>query len=571
MRKLLLTGALLWAGPACAESAHYIVFEVDDGGQPRPMFHSLVEMSLADKGTPQQLPPLASDTASEREFRRFSWRTIHEGVAGPDQVVQVPRFLRGEFARDPEAGDHGIEHHHHLQPERIAFVVRVPVAGAQAIELVGENSLSRFDLAALARDGSRLPLAGVEPAKVTSHAAAGVRSGAGNPANRVDILVLGDGYTSAEQAVFNTHSEALWGSMFNVTPYKEYANFVNWTTGFVASAESGADHPPYQAGCNTASCCADSSAQSDPRAGMVVDTAFDGRFCTSQIHRLLTVNTSKVLAAAAGYPDWDVILVTVNDPVYGGAGGSISVTSAHVQGPLVVIHEYAHTFHRLADEYTSAYPGFPACSDIGGGPACEANVTNQTARDLVKWRHWYDPTSIPVPTPSGTPGTGLFEGARYLTSGMYRPTGNNCLMRSLGTAFCTVCRQEYVKRLYAGWPNGVPAGGIDLIEPGSESPSPAVPVAYVPGTSQMFSAALLRPEGGSVSVQWLLDGQPIAGADSENLVFNDPSPAPSARTLELRVSDQTPFVHAQMADGLLVHTRTWALQPSDVLFADGFE
>ncbi|TCT00719.1 hypothetical protein EDC25_10284 [Pseudofulvimonas gallinarii] len=32
MRKLLLTGALLWAGPACAESAHYIVFEVDDGG-----------------------------------------------------------------------------------------------------------------------------------------------------------------------------------------------------------------------------------------------------------------------------------------------------------------------------------------------------------------------------------------------------------------------------------------------------------------------------------------------------------------------------------------------------------
>src|SRR5690606_21239743 len=208
------------------------------------------------------------------------------------------------------------EHHHHLQPERIAFVVRVPVAGAQAIELVGENRLSRFDLAALARAGSRLPLAGVEPAKVTSHAAAGVRSGAGNPANRVDILVLGDGYTSAEQAVFNTHSEALWGSMFNVTPYKEYGNFVNWTTGFVASAESGADHPPYQAGCNTASCCADSSAQSDPRAGMVVDTAFDGRFCTSQIHRLLTVNTSKVLAAAAGYPDWDVILMTVNDPVY---------------------------------------------------------------------------------------------------------------------------------------------------------------------------------------------------------------------------------------------------------------
>lgn len=568
MRVAACLVALLGATSAFAVPMHYLVFELDNDGQPQPVFHTLVDvaMDVSDE------PPLPALLAGG-EVERFAWRPIIGGVPGADRVVEVPRFLRAEFSRDPEQNDPHIEHHHHVESEQRSFVLRVPVDAAQAIELVGERSLQRFDLAEIVRNAADLPLADVQPLQVLSHADAGLRGTPGNPANRVDILVLGDGYTAAQQAIFNTHSEALWGSMFNVTPYKEYANFVNWTTGFVPSAQSGADHPPYQAGCNTLSCCADSGAQNDPFAGTFVTTAFDGRFCTNQIHRLLTVNSSKVLAAAAGYPGWDVILVTVNDPVYGGAGGSISVTSAHASGPLVVIHEYAHTFHKLADEYTTPYPGFPACSDTDANPNndCEANVTNQTSRSLVKWRHWYDPTNIAVPTPANTPGTGLFEGARYQTTGVYRPTHNSCLMRSLGTSFCTVCRQAYVKRLYSGW-GGVPAGGIDLIEPGGESPAPATPVVYAAGSNRQFSAQVLRPETGVVAVQWLLDGVPIPGANTENLVFNQAALTPATRTLQLRVTDQSPFVHEQMADGLMVHTRNWTIQViDDVLFANDFE
>lgn len=566
MRVAACLVALFGATSAFAVPTHYLVFELDDDNQPQPVFHALVDTAADVSGEPST-PVLAAGG----EVERFAWRPVVDGVPGADRVVEVPRFLRAEFSRDPEQGDPHIEHHHHVVPEQRAFVLRVPVDAAQAIELVGERSLQRFDLAEIARNAADLPLAGVRPVRVTSHADAGLRGAPGSPANRVDILVLGDGYTNAQQATFNTHADALWGAMFNVTPYKEYANFVNWTTGFVASAQSGADHPPYQAGCTTLSCCADSGAQTDPHAGTFVNTAFDGRFCTNQIHRLLTVNNSKVLAAAAGYPNWDVILVTVNDPVYGGAGGSISVTSAHTSGPLVIIHEYGHTFHKLADEYTTPYPGFPACSDTGANPNCEANVTNQTNRDLVKWRHWYNPSNIPVPTPANTPGTGLFEGARYLTSGMYRPTHDSCLMRSLGTSFCTVCRQAYVKRLYSGW-GGVPAGGIDLIEPGGESPSPATPVVYAAGSNRRFSAQVLRPETGVVAVQWLLDGVPIPAANTESHVFNQAALTPATRTLQLRVTDQSPFVHEQMADGLMVHTRNWTIQViDDVLFADDFE
>src|SRR6185436_17703180 len=111
----------------------------------------------------------------------------------------------------------------------------------------------------------------------------------------------------------------LHNAMFGTSPYVQYASYVNWTTYFVASAQSGVDHPPYQSECSTTSCCSDTEAQSDPRFGQFVETAFDGTFCTAQIHRLATVDGSKVLAAASAVPDWDEILVVLNDPVYGGS------------------------------------------------------------------------------------------------------------------------------------------------------------------------------------------------------------------------------------------------------------
>ncbi|WP_440222186.1 M64 family metallopeptidase [Dokdonella sp. MW10] len=554
-------GALLaglgWAGAAWAVPAHYVVFELDPAGRARPVFHAQVEVA-ADASARRD-----AWRASDTETERVTWRPVRDGVRGADRQVEVPRFLRAEFAgHDGET----IEHHANVEDDARAFVLRVPVAEGEVIEIVTDAGTQQLDLAALAREADRLPLAGTPLARV--EATEGDPSGPSG--NRVDVLVLGDGYTAAQQATFNTQAANLRTAMFNVSPYKEYANFVNWRTGFVASVQSGADHPPYQSGCTTATCCADAAAQNDPAAGTFVDTAFDAKYCTSQIHRLLTVNGTKLYAAAAGYPDWDHILVTVNDPVYGGAGGSFAVTSAHGEAPKVVIHEYGHSFHRLADEYDSPYPGFPACSDTGATPNCEANVTNQTDPALVKWRTWFTP-GIAIPTPSGTPGTGLFQGARYQTSGMYRPVHNTCLMRSLITTFCTVCRQEYVKRLYRGG-FGVPAGGIDLIEPGSEVPSPAAPVAYQAGTQATFSADILRPVTGSVALQWYLDGAPIAGATGESYLFQQIGATPATRTLELRAIDETPFVAASMADGLVVHSRTWTIQVgNDRVFAHGFE
>lgn len=556
--RVALLGLLAASSVHAAVPAHYVVLEMDAQGRAEPVFYA--QVPLAD---PQR--DRLGARAPERGVERVTYRVSRDGAKSAAMFeAQVPNFIRAEFAHDPEHGDGRIDLHPLVRDPHRAFVVRVPVDEADTIELTGTGNAAkatqRIDLRELAIRSAQLPLAAAARAQSpwAFDRAGGAAAKAANSGNRLDILVLGDGYTSAEQTTFANHAATLKTALFNVSPYKEYQSFVNWQVGFVASAQSGADHPPYQAGCTGTSCCADGDARTDPRAGTFVNTALDAAFCTSQIHRLLTTRSSKVMAAAAAFPDWDKILVTVNDPVYGGAGGSFATVSAHTSAALIAIHEFGHSFHGLADEYDSPYPGFPACSDISGSAPCEANVTNQTNASLVKWRSWFTP-GLPIPTPAGTNGTGLFQGARYLSSGMYRPVNNTCLMRALGNSFCPVCRQEYVRKLYRGG-FGSPAAGIDLIEPGTESPSPAAVVNVARGSVKRFSASLLRPSIGAVTVQWYLDGAPISAATSETYDFRQDAATPATRTLELRVTDPTAFVKPEMAGALMQHSRSWTIR-----------
>ena len=77
---------------------------------------------------------------------------------------------------------------------------------------------------------------------------------------------------------------------------------------------------------------------SDPLAGTFVDTAFDARYCSFQIHRLLVVDGSAVLAAAAAVPSWDRIMVRVNDGTYGNPSSWIGNGAVGVDGPFIGIN-----------------------------------------------------------------------------------------------------------------------------------------------------------------------------------------------------------------------------------------
>lgn len=535
--------------------AYYLVFEADEADLISPLFARKVELAAPLSSKSDEEYRAARTPTTERDDARIAIRvdTGDARVAFRD-IIEVPRWIRGEFhGRETAAGTWSIDNHRVLVDRR-SFVVRVPVVEGGRLVIEGKTR-SVFDLDALAAGSENLPLAHLASPKgaVVSRAA---RSG--DPANRVDLLLMGDGYRTDQEALFNAHMDEFDYWFFLVTPYAEYKNLVNTIRYFLPSVESGADHPPYDPSCPTGdlSCCADPDAIIDPLSGTYVDTQFDARFCASNVHRLLVVDVAAVYAAASAVPDWDMIAVAVNDPTYGGAGGPITVASVHDDALEIVQHEFGHSFTGLADEYDLAYPGFPDCSDIVG-PACEANVTDETVRELIKWTPWVEPTT-PVPTPEGMPQyadvVGLFEGARYRPTAMYRPADFACMMNYLGEPFCAVCSQEYVLTLYrGGW--GVPTDGIDPIEPGSESPPTD---QIVDGTSGLvFSVGLLQPVGSpALAETWLIDDVPQAPSGIPG-TFAFASSVPGTHFVEVRVEDVTPLVHADLAGTVLQSTRLW--------------
>jgi hypothetical protein len=129
----------------------------------------------------------------------------------------------------------------------------------------------------------------------------------GDPANRVDIVILGDGYTASELGKYATDVETFVSGLFAQEPWKEYQRYFNVHRVDVASAESGADHP-------------------ERTPPVFKDTAFNATYDCAGIQRLICVDVSKVntVLAASVPPDGrDVVLVIVNDSEYGGGVGWI--------------------------------------------------------------------------------------------------------------------------------------------------------------------------------------------------------------------------------------------------------
>lgn len=577
---LVIPLAALASPPAAGpQPAHYIVFELDDAGDPQPVFYRRVVLAESPSSlSAEQLLSARSRAHSDQDFLTIELAS-RDGRVLHRTVADLAPAIRAEH--HGEATDHGgweIESTPVPDDGQRAFVVRVPAGAGDTLVLEGTTragttrrvaTRATFELEGLSRQADQLPLAFAAELGTPAH----LKSG--SPANRVDLLVMGDGYTTASS--FDTDAANLIADFFNISPYAEYQNYVNVSTLYTPSAQAGADHPPYDPTCSgdNRSCCSAPQAQTDPLAGTYVDTAFNGRFCAFQTYRLAVVDNGLAFAVASAVPDWDHLLMLLNDSTYGGSGGAIPVSSTHSLAVDIARHEYGHSFTDLADEYDTAGSSSITCSDIAVPPSCEANVTDQTERALIKWLPWIDPAT-PIPTPEqSTWGAevGLFEGARYRETGMYRPRDTECLMNFLAKPFCEVCRQEYVLQLYrGGW--GIPAGGIDPIEPGSESPAPGTVSTTGPVT---FSVAVLSPSvGPSTQVSWWVNGVQQAGATGTSFVF---SPTVSGTyQVEVRAKDPTTFVKPAMAGTTLDSSRSWTVlatitpplgTPQNVAASDG--
>lgn len=267
----------------------------------------------------------------------------------------------------------------------------------------------------------------------------------GPATRRWNLIILSEGYRSAEMAQFASDAQQFANTVSSTPPFNRLRAAVNIYRVDVTSTDSGAADP---------TACGGTGAS--PR------TYFDASFCNNGIRRLLEVNSMTVLGAAgAQVPQWHMALVIVNSTVYGGSGGAVAAFSKAPGALEIALHEMGHTAFGFADEY-EYYAG---CGiDVGhdhhpGTEPSQPNVTVNPNRGTIKWGSLILPaTPVPTtknancavcdpqPSPAPTGTVGAFEGADYYHCDSYRPEFN-CRMRALNNPFCAVCQQVIVQKL----------------------------------------------------------------------------------------------------------------------------
>jgi hypothetical protein len=302
--------------------------------------------------------------------------------------------------------------------------------------------------------------------------------GDGNPVHKVDLLMLGDGYTADELAKFEADARRMAAHLFTVSPFKQRAADFNVWALTVPVPVSGVSRP--STGRHRASA-----------TGLRYDIFGSERYALSVDNRAW-----RELAQHAPY---DVVEIIFNSETYGGGAifGQFSTAAAgNDWANYLFVHEFGHHFAGLADEYYTSAVAYE--SGAGRPEPWEPNATANLDRATLKWRHLVSPsTKLPTPWPKPAfeafqrenqarraelraqrrpeaemsalfsaeqafvenlfsdaenhDAVGAFEGANYQALGYFRPQ-MQCLMFSRHDTFCRVCDDaiEQIIDLYAG-------------------------------------------------------------------------------------------------------------------------
>ena len=245
----------------------------------------------------------------------------------------------------------------------------------------------------------------------------------GDPANKVDIVMIPDGYTKDEMDQFKKDCEKFTELLFNTSPYKESKDKFNIRGVEAPSEESGTDIP------------ADN---------VWKKTLLNTSFYTFNLKRYLMTEDYKTVCDVAANAPYDQIYIIVNTEKYGGGSiynyYSVCVRQNHFE-EYIFTHEFGHGFAGLADEYYNSSVTYEKFYPLDVEPL-EPNIT--TLVDFKsKWKDMVSDT-IPIPTPDEPRYknvVGAFEGGGYTAKGIYRPS-LDCTMFSLSVNnFCPVCKR----------------------------------------------------------------------------------------------------------------------------------
>ena len=300
----------------------------------------------------------------------------------------------------------------------------------------------------------------------------------GAPASRLDLLVLGDGYTAAECGRFESQARRLVGELLATSPFKERLGDLNVWAICPPASQSGISRP--STGIHRRS-----------PLGLTYDAFRSERY-------MLSFENRRWRDVAAWAP-YEMVLMVANSSTYGG-GGILGLYATVAGGndwaPYVAVHELGHHLAGLADEYYTSPVAYEP-SPITVEP-WEPNATALLDPAKLKWADLVaDSTPLPTPWPKeefeahsralqeqrrqlraeerpesemsalfdeqqafeekllgAAPTAGLvgaFEGANYEARGYFRPQIDCIMFTRDRVPFCAVCRRalEAVIDMYA--------------------------------------------------------------------------------------------------------------------------
>lgn len=296
---------------------------------------------------------------------------------------------------------------------------------------------------------------------------------------KVDVLVLGEGYSASEMPKFHADAQRLVEALFAMEPFKSRRKDFNVRAIDLPSSESGVNRP---------------------RTNGFRRTPIQAEFNIFDSDRYVLTYENKALRDVASAAPYEFIEILVNEKKYGGGGVFNSHATATVDSAFsnyVFIHEFGHHFAALADEYYTSDVAYETGGTEHPEP-WEPNVTALLDPAKLKWRDLV-PEGTPLPTPwkkeefekhsreiqverrkliaSGAAESvidelfraqqkwetgflsseqygekvGAFEGAGYEAHGLYRPEADCIMFTRDEVGFCRVCRRglERIIDLYS--------------------------------------------------------------------------------------------------------------------------
>ncbi|MCF2489477.1 M64 family metallopeptidase [Dyadobacter sp. CY347] len=335
--------------------------------------------------------------------------------------------------------------------------------------------------------------------------------------NRVNVVILGDGFTQAELPKFTEEAKKFADFFLNYAPYDVYRNYFNFFSIATPSKESGVSNPGNAP-----------DAYPDQPVGKK-DTYYGASF-GEYIHRLVVVQNYQNLTdvLAFNFPTADLVVMLVNTPFYGGSGGGIAVHTLHSAANTIGVHEIGHTFSALNDEYWA-----------GPQYGWEApNMTAITDPATIKWKNWLNETNI-----------GIFPHGEGEAAKWFKPTHANCLMEYLDRPFCAVCKEATAERILQV------VSPIDRVMP---EPAQAIVLSEQP---QTFKLNLVEPEPNSLKVEWKLDGTLIKTGSEITLNVTDMQD--NTGNLVASVFDSTLLSRRENREDERTKTIQWTLAKSN--------